>query len=86
MKMKMKTRKEGGKISSKFFFFLNEEEREEEEGNGMRGKTHLKRKIKRMLHLLCPEDNLSSANQEEAAVTQIGDVQGGVVEEGKEAC
>lgn len=52
----------------------------------MGGKTHLKRKIKRMLHLLCPEDNLSSANQEEAAVTQIGDVQGRVVEESEEAC
>lgn len=37
MKMKMKTRKEGGKISFKFFFFLNEEERKEEEGNGMGG-------------------------------------------------
>lgn len=38
MKMKMKTRKEGKKISFKFFFFLNEEERkEEEEGNGMGG-------------------------------------------------
>lgn len=86
MKMKMKTRKEAGKISFKFFFFLNEEERKEGEGNGMGGKTHLKRKIKRMLHLLCPEDNLSSANQEEAAVTQIGDVQGRVVEEGEEAC
>lgn len=86
MKMKMKTRKEGGKISFKFFFFLNEEERKKEEGNEMGGKTHLKRKIKRMLHLLCPEDNLSSVNQEEAAVTQIGDVQGRVVEESEEAC
>lgn len=50
------------------------------------GKTHLKRKIKRMLHLLRPKDNLSSANQKEAAVTQIGDVQGRVVKEGEEAC
>lgn len=48
--------------------------------------THLERKIKRMLHLLRPEDNFSSANQEEAAVTQIGDVKSGVVEEGEEAC
>lgn len=46
----------------------------------------LEREIKRMLHLLRPEDNFPSANQEKAAVTQIGDVKSRVVEEGEEAC
>lgn len=57
--------------------------------SGKEGKgenTHLEREIKRMLHLLRPEDNFPSANQEKAAVTQIGDVKSRVVEEGEEAC
>lgn len=48
--------------------------------------SELKGEVESVLHFRCPEDNLASANNEQAAVAKIGDQEGRMVEQRKDAC